>query len=102
MLQTAIIGTPVSEILQGRKRFTLRVQFPQGNKIEPAEVGDLLIETADNKHIPLSQVADIKQEQGLETINREMGQRRIVVQCNVHNRDIGSFVKESQNKSTNN
>lgn len=98
LLQTAVIGTAVSEILQGRKRFTLRVQFPKGNTIEPADVGNLLIETSDNKRVPLSQVADIKTEQGWETVNRELGQRRVIVQCNVRNRDLGSFVKECRDK----
>lgn len=98
LLQTAVMGTPVSEILQGRKRFTLKVQFPQGSKIEPDDLGNLLIEISENKRIPLAQVADIRRTQGLETINREMGQRRIVVQCNVQSRDLGSFVKECQEK----
>jgi cobalt-zinc-cadmium resistance protein CzcA len=98
LLQTAVIGTPVSEILQGRKRFTLRVQFPKGNITEPSDVGNLLIETADNKRVPLSQVAEIRTEQGWETVNRELGQRRIIVQCNVRNRDLGSFVKECREK----
>ncbi len=101
LMQTAIIGTPVSEILQGRRRFNLRVQFPQGSKIEPDDVGDLLVEGTDGKRVPLSQVADIKTVQALETINRETGQRRIVIQCNVHNRDLGSFVKECQTKIDN-
>src|ERR1700679_854008 len=86
LLQTAIIGTPVSQILQGRRRFDLRVQFPQGSKMEPDDLGNLLVEGSDAKRVPLSQIADIKTVQALETINRETGQRRIVVQCNVHNR----------------
>lgn len=98
LLQTAVIGTPVSEIRKGRQRFTLRVQFPEGNKIEPSDIANLLVETADNKRVPIGQVAEIRIEQGLETINREMGQRRIVVQCNVRNRDLGSFVRECQTK----
>lgn len=98
LLQTAIIGTPVSQILEGRRRFNLRVQFPQGNRIEPDDIGDLLVEGTDAKRVPLSQVADVKTVEALETINRESGQRRIVIQCNVHNRDLGSFVKECQEK----
>jgi cobalt-zinc-cadmium resistance protein CzcA len=94
--ETAIIGTPVSQVLQGRKRFDLRVCFPLGSHIEPANVGDLLIETASGDRIPLSQVATVKIEQGLETVNREAGQRRIVVQCNVRGRDVGGFVAECQ------
>lgn len=94
--ETAIIGTTVSQVLDGRKRFDLRVKFPQGINMEPAQVGDLLIENQSGKRIPLSQVAKVEISSGLETINRQQGSRRIVVQCNVRGRDIGSFVKECQ------
>jgi cobalt-zinc-cadmium resistance protein CzcA len=96
--QTAIIGTPVSQILQGRKRFDLRVKFPEGDKMEPANLGNLLLELGDGKRVPLSQVAKIETLQGVESINREFGQRRIVVQCNVRGRDTGRFVEDCQQK----
>lgn len=98
LLQTAIMGKSVTQIIDGRKRFDLLVRFPEGSSLEPADVGSLLIQTGNNKLIPLSQVAEVKIGQTLETVNREFGQRRIVVQCNVRNRDIGSFVKECQDK----
>ncbi len=98
LLQTAIMGESVTQIIEGRKRFNLRVRFPEGSALEPADIGSLLIQTSGNKLVPLSQVAEVKVGQTLETINREFGQRRVVVQCNVHNRDIGSFVKECQGK----
>lgn len=37
-------------------------------------------------------------EEGLEAVNRELGQRRIILQCNMRGRDIGSFEKEGQQK----
>lgn len=98
LAETAIIGTSVSQILEGRKRFDLRVRLPQGIDMEPDSVADLLVETSTGKRIPLSQVAQVKLESGLETVNREQGSRRIVEQCNVRGRDIGSFVKECQQK----
>lgn len=96
--QTAVIGTPVSQILQGRKRFDLRVKFPEGAKMEPADLDNLLLELGDGKRVPLSQVAKVEVTQSIETINREFGQRRIVVQCNVRGRDIGGYVEECQKK----
>jgi heavy metal efflux system protein len=96
--ETAIIGTAVSQVLDGRKRFDLRVKFPQGMNMEPDQVGDLLVESYNGKHIPLSQVAKVELSSGLETINRQQGSRRIVIQCNVRGRDIGSFVTECQSK----
>ncbi len=96
--ETAVMGTTVSQILDGRKRFDLKVRLPLGINMEPESVGDLLVETQSGKRLPLSQVAQVKLESGLELVNREQGERRIVVQCNVRGRDIGSFVKECQAK----
>jgi len=101
ILQTAVIGKVETQVIQGRKRFDVRVQFPRGSSLEPADVGSLLIQSANNKLVPLSQVAEVRIAQTLETINREFGQRRIVVQCNVRNRDLGSFVKDCQQKIKN-
>jgi Cu/Ag efflux pump CusA len=48
--------------------------------------------------IPLSQVASIELENGINTINHENTQRRIVVSANVEGRDLGSTVKDMQAK----
>jgi cobalt-zinc-cadmium resistance protein CzcA len=98
VVQTAVIGTSVSEVLDGRKRFDLKVKLPQGTKIDPQDVQSLLIETSDGRRLPLSQVATVEINQGVDVINREFAQRRIIVQCNVSDRDVGSFVKEAQEK----
>jgi cobalt-zinc-cadmium resistance protein CzcA len=98
IISTAIMGEPVSEILDGKKRFTLRVKFPEGSNIDPAMVGNLLVEAKDGRRISIFQIAKVRVEEGLEVVNREFGQRRIIIQCNVRGRDIGTFVKEAQEK----
>jgi heavy metal efflux system protein len=98
VIETAIIGNPVTEVLDGNRRFTLRVRFPQGSQLAPHQVQNLLIETATRQRVPLNLVAKAQIEDGLEVVNREAGQRRIVIQMNVQGRDVGSFVKESQQR----
>lgn len=99
LVTTATMGEPVSEILDGKKRFTLRVKFSERCRNNDVDfIKNLLIDTDDGRKIPLGQVAEIKTESGLEAVNREFGERRIIVQCNVRGRDIGSFVKEAQRK----
>ncbi|HEY9719263.1 MAG TPA: CusA/CzcA family heavy metal efflux RND transporter [Trichormus sp.] len=98
VVQTAIMGTSVSEVLEGRKRFDLKVKFPEGSNIDPQAVQALLVQTADGKRVPLGQVASVELNEGVDVINREFAQRRIVVQCNVRDRDVGSFVQEAQAK----
>jgi cobalt-zinc-cadmium resistance protein CzcA len=46
--------------------------------------------------VPLGTVARIEIAEGVNQISRENGKRRIVVQCNVRGRDLGSFVTEAQ------
>jgi len=48
--------------------------------------------------VPLGTVARIVVAEGINQISRENGKRRIVVQCNVRGRDLGSFVTEAQTK----
>lgn len=98
VVQTAIMGKSVSEVLEGRKRFDLKVKFPEGNNIDPQSVQNLLIQNSAGKRLALSQVASVEVNEGVDVINREFAQRRIVVQCNVHDRDVGSFVAEAQQK----
>lgn len=98
VVSTAIMGKAVSEILDGKKRFTLRVKFPQGLKTDPCMIGNLLVETSYGGKVPIQQVATVQINEGLEVINRESGERRIIIQCNVRGRDIGSFVKEAEGK----
>ncbi|WP_373532509.1 efflux RND transporter permease subunit [Vampirovibrio sp.] len=98
LVGTAVLGEPVSEVLEGRKRFTMRVKFPGGSQTNPLLLQSLLLDTSTGQRIPLGQVATIRTEEGLEVINRESAQRRIVVMCNVDDRDIGSFVREGQQK----
>ncbi|MCC6970253.1 MAG: CusA/CzcA family heavy metal efflux RND transporter [Phycisphaerales bacterium] len=48
--------------------------------------------------VPLGNVARIEVAEGANQISRENGKRRIVVQCNVRGRDLGSFVQDAQVK----
>ena len=50
----------------------------------------------------LGQVADVQVTRGAEKINREQGQRRMVVMSNVRGRDLGSFVAEVQQRVNSN
>lgn len=52
--------------------------------------------TRERGFVPLGTVARIEVAEGVNQISRENGKRRIVVQCNVRGRDLGSFVSEAQ------
>ena len=48
----------------------------------------------DGALVPLAQLATIQEVEGPAQISRENGMRRVVVECNIRGRDMGSFVAE--------
>jgi cobalt-zinc-cadmium resistance protein CzcA len=97
-LVEAIGGVTVGEIREDQRRFDLVVRLPERYRSDPESVRKILIPTASGARIPLERLADIQQIEGPSTITREWQRRRIVVQCNVRGRDVGSFVAEAQDR----
>jgi cobalt-zinc-cadmium resistance protein CzcA len=59
---------------------------------------DILLRAPGGEQVALNQVARIEVTHGPERVDREEGQRRIVVMSNVRGRDLGSFVSEVRSK----
>ena len=89
----AVGGIDVGEILEPGRRFPLVVRLPMAYREDPQALEQILIPTASGQRLPLTQLARIEESTGPSTIQREWGQRRIIVQTNVRGRDIGSFVE---------
>jgi len=53
---------------------------------------------ARERFVPLGALAHVSIEEGPNQVSREDGKRRVVVQCNVRGRDLGSFVADAQRK----
>ena len=90
----AIGGIEVGEVRQGERRFEFAVKFDSSYTRSPEALDRILVLGNAGEHIPLSHLAKFDQTEGSSTITRERSKRRIVVQCNVRGRDIGSFVNE--------
>src|SRR6185369_886685 len=96
VLELASGGKAVSELFEGQKRFAVALRFPTSLSDNPEKFGELLISAPDGARIPLKQLARVRTEEGPAQVSRENGSRRIVVECNVTGRDIGSFVAAAQ------
>ncbi|MFI2742967.1 efflux RND transporter permease subunit [Zhouia sp. PK063] len=70
-LQVAVGGMPVSQTVEGRERYNIRVRFPRDYRNSPEALESLLIPTQNGNTIPLSQVAAIRYEQGPQMIKSE-------------------------------
>jgi cobalt-zinc-cadmium resistance protein CzcA len=94
----AVGGKDAGEIREGQRRFPLVVRLPERSREDPAALAATLIPTAGGPVVPLSSVTILEETEGPSTITREWGRRRIVVQCNVRGRDVGSFVEDARRR----
>jgi len=91
-------GEVVSQVLEDGKTFDLVVRFPDELRSEAAAIGGVLLDTPTGQRVPLAQLAEIKVGRGPNAISRENVQRKIVVQANVADRDLGSVVGDIRGK----
>ncbi len=92
----AVGGEQAGQVFEDIKRFDIFVRYaPEGRETKEA-IGRILVSAPAGPKIPLSELTAIEEIVGPRQIARERNQRFITVQCNVRNRDIGSFVEEAQ------
>ena len=98
LVQVAVGGKAVTEVIDGRRRFQIVVRLPESYRRDRDALGSILLAAPAGEQVPLGRVAEIRRSSGPEVVHREDSQRRIVVQCNVRGRDMGSFVAEAQRR----
>lgn len=98
MMDAAIGGRTVSELIEGQRRFAVVVRLPENYRANDEAIRGLILNAPGGERVRLGQVARVSMARGPEVISRENGQRRIVVQCNVRGRDLGSFVAEAEQR----
>ncbi len=98
VVKTALQGEEVSEIIEGQKRFDLVVRLDEPFRTDLPNLGRLRIDRPGQKPVLLGEVADIHEGLGPNTINRENIRRRIIVRCNVQDRDLASTVLDIQKR----
>jgi cobalt-zinc-cadmium resistance protein CzcA len=87
-------GDVISEVLDGQKRYTVALRLPDRYRTDADAMRAILLRAPAGEQVALDQVADISVTRGPEKIERDEGQRRVVVMSNVRGRDLGSFVDE--------
>jgi heavy metal efflux system protein len=91
-------GEVVSQVIDGQKRYSVAIRVADRYRSDPDAIRGILLRAPGGEEVALEQVARIQVTRGPEKIEREEGQRRIVVMSNVRGRDLGSFVAEVRSK----
>lgn len=94
-------GDVISTVIDGQKRYTVALHLPEQYRSDPDAMRAIPLRAPAGEQVTLDQVAHIQVTRGPEKIEREEGQRRIVVMSNVRGRDLGSFVDEVRSRIEN-
>jgi cobalt-zinc-cadmium resistance protein CzcA len=98
LIETAMGGTAATQVIQGERQFDLEVRMQEPFRKDMNAIKNLLITTPDGQHLPLSQFANIRVENGASFIYRESNSRYIGIQFSVEGRDLASAVGEARHK----
>jgi Cu(I)/Ag(I) efflux system membrane protein CusA/SilA len=119
VIATAIGGMTITQTVEGRERYGVRIRYPQELRDNPRRLQDVLIPaqhgggsrpsapdgmgTPDGAtsggaqaYVPLGQVATVRQVAGPMVVRTEDAQPTAWVFVDVAGRDIGSYVAEAQ------
>ncbi len=94
VIEAAFTGLPVNRVQQGQASFDLVLRFDPSTRANIDAVRATLVTTADGARLPLSALADIRNDRAPYSISRENVQRKMVVMANVAGRDLASVVAD--------
>ncbi|MBC5841676.1 efflux RND transporter permease subunit [Flavobacterium sp. F-380] len=98
VVEASIGGMKLTTTIEGRQRFSVNARYAQEYRNSIEALKKLQVQTMDFGPIPLETVANVKISDGPPMINSENAMLRGTVLFNVRERDLGSTVKEAQNK----
>jgi Cu(I)/Ag(I) efflux system membrane protein CusA/SilA len=98
VIEMALGGMRLTTTVEGRQRFSVNARFGQDFRNSLGALKRLQVQTMNFGPIPLEAVANIRITEGPPMINSENALLRGTVLFNVRERDLGSTVKEAQER----
>ena len=96
IVSTAIGGDNVGEKIEGLARFPINVRFPREIRDSVEKLKLLPVITSKGVAVPLGSVAAIEVSDGPPMIKSENARPNVWVYVDIHDRDLGSFVKDAK------
>jgi cobalt-zinc-cadmium resistance protein CzcA len=92
LLRAQIEGLNLGIVQEGIKRTPLILRGTSNT----ANFENLQITLPNGRHVPVTEIAEIKKVEGVVSVGRERGQRFVVIRSNVQDRDLVGFVDEAR------
>ncbi|MDC6384994.1 efflux RND transporter permease subunit [Flagellimonas taeanensis] len=71
VLEVAIGGMALTQTVEGRERYAVRVRYPRELRSNPTELGNIYVPVEKGNPVPLNELATIRYEQGPQMIKSE-------------------------------
>lgn len=97
-VDTSFQGHVATQVQEEHRTYDVLVRFNDLARGSIEAIKRAPIDTPIGAKVPLSQVADVRDDLGPNTLNRENVQRRIIIQANVAERDLGSVIADVRSK----
>jgi cobalt-zinc-cadmium resistance protein CzcA len=94
-IEAARVGIPVGSIYEGQRKFDLRVVVPPRTS-SPEALGELFVEAAGGRTVPLAEVAKIEETEGPTQVRRVGLTRTVRIEVNLRGRDLVSWVDDAR------
>jgi heavy metal efflux system protein len=98
VIEMAVGGKAATQLYEGERRFDVRIRYKKDYRDTEEKVKHLMVPTQDGSKIPISEIATIRTLTGPAFIYRDNNMRHIAVKFSVRERDLGSTIKEAQER----
>tara|TARA_R110002049_G_scaffold25956_2_gene90682 strand:+ start:1607 stop:5359 length:3753 start_codon:yes stop_codon:yes gene_type:complete len=71
ILQVAVGGMPLTQTVEGRERYAIRVRYPRELRENPTDLENIYVPVEKGSPVPLGQLVNIRYEQGPQVIKSE-------------------------------
>lgn len=96
VVESAIGGMEVSQVIDGRERYSINVRYPRELRDSVEKLGRILVSTPTGAQIPLGQLGKIVSRTGPPMVLNENGSLAGYVYVDLQDRDPGSYVKDAK------
>jgi cobalt-zinc-cadmium resistance protein CzcA len=94
VVQAAIGGQAVTQVIEGERRFDLVVRFLPQYRQDIQTISSIQVATPNGARIPLKQLATLTDQTGAFIIYRENNERYIPIKFSVRGRDLAGTVRD--------
>lgn len=98
ILRAQVEGKVLGIVQEGQRRTPLLLRGDESLRFSPEEFANIRLTLPSGVSVPLSNIAHLARTDGPVKIDRERGNRMVVVTVNVRDRDLVGFVEEAKKR----